>query len=149
MRAAFRTLLTTASGVTNLVPAARINFGRHPQGAALPGIVLNVVSAGAYDWSLDGPGLFDARVQVDIYAKAVAQADQVQAAVVARLDGYRGGMFQKISLLVASDRAEEVATENPLHRVMMDFRAIYSTAPLTPPATVPAAFADGDWSLTF
>jgi hypothetical protein len=125
MRQAFRTLLTTASGVTNLVPAARINFGRHPQGAPLPGIVLNIVSAGAYDWSLDGPGLIDARVQVDVYAGTVKEVDEVQAAVLARLDGYKIAPFQMISLLVATDRAEEVATDSPIHRGMMDFRAIY------------------------
>lgn len=125
MEEAFRALLTGHAPITAIVPAARINFGRHPQGAPLPGIVLNVVADGSADYSLDGPGRYDARVQVDVYAQTYNGAKTLQRAVLARLEGYRGGPFQMIALLTASDRAEEVATDSPIHRVIMDFRVIY------------------------
>jgi hypothetical protein len=126
MKEAFRALLTSSSAVTSLVPIGRINFGKHPQGAALPGIVLNVVSDGPYDYSLDGAGIRDARVQVDIYAAHYGTMDQIQGEVIDRLDAYNGGAFQMIGLLMATDRAEEVATNSPIHRAMLDFRVIYT-----------------------
>lgn len=125
MEEAFRALLTGHAAITALVPAARINYGKHPQGAPLPGIVINSVSDGPYDHSLDGVGRREARMQVDAYADTYAAAKAVQRAVQARLEAYRGGPFQMIGLLVASDRAEEVATDSPIHRVIMDFRVIY------------------------
>ena len=126
MEEAFRTLLTGHAPITALVPATRINFGKHPQGAPLPGIVLNVVANGSTDYSLDGAGLYDARVQVDAYADTYARVKAVQRAVQARLEGYQGGAFQMVALLVASDRAEDVAADTPIHRVIMDFRAVYT-----------------------
>jgi len=126
MEEAFRALLTSASAVTALVPASRINFGKHPQGADLPGIVLNVASDGITAFTLDGASIYDARIQVDIYAKTYAAAKAVQRAVLARLEAYQGTPFQMIGLLVMSDRAEDVDTQPPLHRVIMDFRAVYT-----------------------
>lgn len=125
MEEALRALLTGHAAVTALVPASRINFGKHPQGLPLPGVVINVVANGSADYSLDGPGLFDARVQIDAYGETYAQVKAVERAIRARLEGYRGGVFQMIGLLVASDRAEEVATNSPIHRVIMDYRVIY------------------------
>ena len=93
MEEAFRALLTGHAALTAIVPAARINYGKHPQGAALPGIVLNVVSDGPYDHSLDGAGLRDARIQVDAYAITYAQAKAIQRVLTTLLDAYRGGSF--------------------------------------------------------
>ena len=125
MEQEFRALLTGHAPITALVPAARINFGKHPQGAALPGIVINVVSAGTTAYSLDGAGIYDARIQVDAYAETYVGVKAVERAVRARLEAYQGGPFQMIGLLVASDRAEDVSVNTPIHRVIMDFRALY------------------------
>jgi hypothetical protein len=126
MREAFRALLTSATEITSLVPVDRINFWKHPQGAALPGIVLNVVSDGPYDHSLDGAGIRDGRVQVDVYAKHYGTGVEIADAVEERLDSYSGGPFQMIALITRPDTAEEVPTESPVYRSSMDFLVRYS-----------------------
>ena len=126
MEEAFRALLTGHAALTAIVPASRINFAKHPQGADLPYIVLYVISDGAYDYSLDGAGLRDARIQVDAYAITYAQAKAIQRVLTTLLDAYGGGSFQMIALLVSSDRTEDATVDSPVHRAMMDFRAVYT-----------------------
>lgn len=90
-----RALLLASSGVTALV-GTRINWGEHPQGQPLPGLVLNVISDPG-DHTLDGPtGDGRARVQADVWALTYAQAVAGGRAVRAALDGHSGGRFRAI-----------------------------------------------------
>src|SRR3989304_2505917 len=106
MEEAFRALLVAASAGTALAPAARINWGAHPQGAALPAIVLTVIGD-AESHTLAGPdGLSQGRVQVDCYAASYKAAKQLARAVRAALDGYRGGNFSGVFLAASRDGRE-------------------------------------------
>jgi hypothetical protein len=122
MEEAFRAILLASSGVTALAPASRINWGAHPQGAALPGVVLNTISD-AQGYNLQGPdGHFEGRVQVDCYAPTYSKAKQLSRAVRAVLDGHRGGGFQGVFLAGSRDTREGGANEaeRPF-RVSLDF----------------------------
>ena len=123
MEEQLRTALLASSGVTSLVPAARINWGTHPQGAGLPGLVLNTVSD-AQGLHLKGrDGLFQGRVQVDCYAATYGGAKLLSRAVRAALHGYRGNGFRLIEEDGAADHGQEGGTneaERPF-RVRIDF----------------------------
>ena len=89
MEEAIRAALLASSGVTALVPAARINWGEHPQGTGTPYITMMTVSD-AEGLTMQGPdGLSQGRIQVDCYSPTYAQTKQVSRAVRAVLHGYR------------------------------------------------------------
>lgn len=122
MEEAFRALLTGSAAVTTIAPANRINWGAHPQGAPLPGIVLNVVSD-FEGMTMQGPdGLSQGRVQADCYAPTYAQAKQLSRAVRAALSGYRGGGFRLVQHVATRDSREGGTNEaeRPF-RVSLDF----------------------------
>jgi hypothetical protein len=122
MEEAFRAVLLATSGVTALAPAARINWGVHPQGAALPGVVLNTISD-AEGLLMNGPtGLFEGRVQVDCYAASYSQAKALARVIRTRLHGYRGDGFQLVTHVSSRDSREGGANEaDRPFRVSMDF----------------------------
>jgi hypothetical protein len=122
MEEAFQALLAASSGVTALVPAARINWGAHPQGSGGPYIVLTVIS-GNEGLTLTGPdGLSQGRVQADVYAATYGTAKAAARAVIARLHGYRGGNFRLIEHAGSRDSREGGTNEaERLHRVSLDF----------------------------
>ena len=122
MEEQLRAILLASSGVTALAPAARINWGAHPQGAALPALVLNVISD-AEEYTMTGPdGLSQGRVQVDAYADTYAQAKQLSRAVLAALSGYRGGGFQGVFHVGTRDSREGGSNEaDRPFRVSLDF----------------------------
>jgi hypothetical protein len=122
MEEAFRTALLASSGVTALVPAGRINWGEHPQGAGSPYIHMMVVGDNE-GLTQQGPdGLFQGRVQVDCYAPTYGQAKQVSRAVRAVLHGYRGDGFQLVTHVATRDSREGGANEaERLFRVSLDF----------------------------
>lgn len=122
MEEALRSLLLASSGVTALAPAARINWGTHPQGTALPGVVLNVISD-AEGYTMAGrDGLSQGRVQVDCYATTYSQAKQLSRAVRAALSGYRGGGFEGVFHSGTRDSRDGGANEaDRPFRVSLDF----------------------------
>ena len=122
MEEAFRALLTGSAAVVALVPASRINWGAHPQGQPLPGVVLTVVS-GAEGLTLQGPdGLSAGRVQVDCYAPSYGQAKQISRAVIAVLHGYRAGGLRLVTHVATRDSREGGTNEaERLFRVSLDF----------------------------
>lgn len=122
MEQELRAILLASSGVTALAPAARINWGAHPQGAALPALVLNVISD-AEGYHLKGrDGLSQGRVQVDAYAETYAQAKQLSRAVRAALSGYRGGGFRLVEHVATRDSREGGSNEaDRPYRVSLDF----------------------------
>ena len=122
MEEQLRALLLASSGVTALAPAARINSGTHPQGAGLPGLVLNTISD-AEGLTQQGPdGLFEGRVQIDAYAMTYGQAKQLSRAVRAVLHGYSGGGFGLVQHVATRDSREGGTNEaeRPF-RVSLDF----------------------------
>ena len=122
MEEAFLALLTDSGAVTAHVPAARINWGAHPQGAGSPYIMLTVISD-SEGLHMQGPdGLSQARVQVDIYAPTYGDAKSAARAVRALLHGHRAGSFRLIEFAGSRDNREGGTNEaERLHRVGMDF----------------------------
>lgn len=127
MEEAFRALLTGSAAVTAIVSTARINWGAHPQGAALPGIVLNTV-ADAEGLTYSGPdGLSQGRVQVDCYAASYAEAKELSRAVRTVLHGYRGGGFGLVAHDTTRDSREGGTNEATRpYRVSLDFSTHWS-----------------------
>lgn len=122
MEEALRTLLTSSAAITAIAPAARINWGVHPQGAGLPALVLNVVSD-AEGLTMQGPdGLSEGRVQIDAYAYTYADAKNLSRAVRAVLHGYRSGGFRLVQHVATRDSREGGTNEaDRPFRVSMDF----------------------------
>lgn len=121
MKVALRAILLATSGVTALV-ATRINWGTHPQGAALPAIVLNVIDD-ADGYTLAGPdGLSQGRVQVDCYATSPGAADRLAEAVIAALSGYSDSNFRGVFRAGKRDGREGGSNEaDRPFRVSLDF----------------------------
>lgn len=127
MEEEFRALLTGSAAVTTITPASRINWGAHPQGAALPGIVLNTV-ADAEGLTFSGTdGLSQGRVQVDCYATSYAQAKELSRAVRTVLHGYSGGGFGLVVHDTTRDSREGGSNEATRpYRVSLDFSTYWS-----------------------
>ena len=107
------------------LPDARINFGTHPQGAKLPGIVLTVVDS-AQGLTLGGPDkLWAGRVQVDCYAEQFDTAKLLSRKVIAALDGHADDAFQGIFLIATRDSHETSAPGRPF-RTSLDFSTHWS-----------------------
>lgn len=121
MEEQFRALLLADSGVSALV-GTRINWGAHPQGAPLPAIILTTISD-AEDYHMNGPnGLFQGRVQADVYAMDYRAAKDAARAVRAALHCYRGGGFLLITHVASRDSREGGSNEaDRPYRVSMDF----------------------------
>ena len=122
MEEQLRAILLASSGVTALAPAARINWGTHPQGAGLPAVVLNTISDNE-GLTQQGPdGLFEGRVQIDAYAATYEAAKQLSRAVRAVLHGYSGGGFGLVQHVATRDSREGGTNEaeRPF-RVSLDF----------------------------
>lgn len=95
MEEALRTLLKTTAAVSAIV-GTRVTWGDRRQGAGLPALVLNRVS-GQSPKTLKGPTTLDqGAVQIDCYADTYGAAKLLARAVIARLDGYRGGGFRGV-----------------------------------------------------
>jgi len=122
MEEAFLALLIGSGAVTAHVPAARINWGAHPQGTGNPYIVLSMISD-IEGIMMTGPdGLSQGRVQVDVYGPTYGAAKGAARAVRTLLHGYRGGQFSLIEHAGSRDSREGGANEaDRLFRVGMDF----------------------------
>jgi hypothetical protein len=122
MEEAFVALLRGSAAVIAIAPATSINFGAHPQGTPLPGIVLNVVSD-FESMTMQGPdGLSQGRVQADCYADTYTQAKQLSRAVRAALSGYRGGGFRLVEHVATRDSREGGTNEaDRPFRASLDF----------------------------
>ncbi|MEM9786791.1 MAG: DUF3168 domain-containing protein [Pseudomonadota bacterium] len=128
MEEAIRTRLLAVTAVTDIV-AARINWGVHPQGEALPGLVLTTVSD-AQDSNLNAPsGISDARVQVDCYAEDYGAAKLLFRAVRGALSGWSSHIAGIQGVFEENARdgflGETQDGDRPF-RVSVDFRVVYS-----------------------
>lgn len=122
MEEALRAALLASSGVTSLVPAARINWGEHPQGTGTPYLHMMTVS-GAEGLTMKGPdGLSDGRVQIDAYAPTYGQAKQISRAVIAALHGHRSAGLRLVTHVATRDSREGGSNEaERLFRCSLDF----------------------------
>lgn len=100
----------------------RISWVSREQGSALPALVLLLVS-GAEGMTQDGPDdLGQYRVQVDAYAASYSEAKVCARLVVARLNGFGGGMMDFIEHLSSRDLPEPGTDAGQmLFRVSQDF----------------------------
>lgn len=123
-----KALLLADAGVTALVPAASINWRRHPQSRPYPAIVLRVINDRPEYVLSDTTDLSRARVQINCWALTYAGAKAVSRAVLARLSGYRDATFHRVWLLGARDTEDPEALGDPAG-VSMDFEVEYRTTP--------------------
>jgi hypothetical protein len=130
MEEELRAVLLANAGVAALVPPANVNWGSHPQGLALPGIVLNTIGD-AEGYTMTGPdGLSQGRVQVDCYGTSYGQAKELSRAVIAALSGYRGGGFQGVFRVGTRDGREGGTNEATRpSRVSLDFTTHWREQP--------------------
>lgn len=122
MEEELRAVLLSASGVMALVPETAVNFGGHPQGHPLPGVVLTTISDFEGLHMQGRNGLSEGRVQADCYAHTYAQVKQVSRAIRAALHGYRGGGFRLVEHVATRDSREGGSNEaDRPFRVSLDF----------------------------
>jgi hypothetical protein len=126
MKTEFRALLMNSAAVSALV-GPRVDFGSRVQGDPLPALVLNVIS-GAEGLTQQGPdGLHQNRVQVDCYALTAGAVEQLSAAVIGLLHGYRGGGFDLVQHVATRDGREGGTNEaDRPFRVSLDFETSWS-----------------------
>ena len=127
MEEQIRALLLADSGVSGLV-SDRINYGEHPQGEAMPFIVLNVISD-AEEYHLTGPkGVSVARIQADCYAATYGAAKQLSRSVRELLSGYQSKPVQGVFHVSSRDGREGGTNEAERpYRVSMDFMIHFTT----------------------
>jgi hypothetical protein len=125
MEEAIRALLLSNAPVAALC-GNRVNWGTHPQGAALPGVVLNVIS-GAPGYTLtSADGLTPSRVQVDCYANSYGAAKALARAVTSALSGHRSGGLRGVFLQNEQDSREGGSNEATRPwRVRLDFTTVW------------------------
>ena len=119
-----RALILSFSGMP---PAARVNWGTHPQAAGYPAIVLNV-AGDREDFHMRGPeGLSTARVQIDCYDMSNGGAKSIADELRAALNGYRGGRFQGVFLENVRDMRDmsRVGLTDQPFRTSLDFMVKY------------------------
>jgi len=121
MEEQLRAILLAASSVTDIV-GNRINWGSIPQGQNYPGVAMHVIDE-ISESTMTGPdGLLQGRVQIDCYALTYAQSKVLARAIIATLDGFRGGIFSGIFLASARDSRESGTNEaDRPFRVSLDF----------------------------
>lgn len=121
----FRALLLATTAITDIA-GTRINFGAHPQGEALPAIVLNTPS-NIEGLVMNGPnGLQEGIVQVDCYATTYGEAKQLSRAVVTALHAYRDDNFRLIVHATSRDSREGGSNEaDRPFRTSLDFNTAW------------------------
>lgn len=128
---AVRSLLVADTGVTTLVPAARIVAGVVPQGTALPAISLMSVSS--TDRNIPSPGpkrRVTERVQVTVLARSYPEAKSLIAAVRAaaadRMPAVEG--LTDVTVHTESAGPDFLDEETGIHMQTQDFRVSFNEA---------------------
>ena len=101
-------------------------WGRAPQKATRPFVVLNRVG-GQPNYHMQGPsGFVSSRVQMDCYADKYSEATALAKAVIALVSGYQGGTIQGI--FVESERslsAADAGEVTSLFRISIDITVLH------------------------
>ncbi|BAQ69181.1 hypothetical protein NHU_02026 [Rhodovulum sulfidophilum] len=116
-------LLLSDPGLAALV-GPRITWGRRAPGEELPALVLMRVGA-TRDYHMKGVGaLCRTRIQAEILATTLAEAGEVEARLVARLDGIRGPHggtdFRGIFVEALRDGLDTDRDGSGIHRILAD-----------------------------
>jgi hypothetical protein len=128
MAGALRARLLAAPAVTALV-GQRVYWVDRPQTTGLPAITLQLVSEGRPQHMGGFDGLFDARVQVDIWSESHAEAWVISEAVIAAIIPEQTGngiSFSRAFLDARRDLGERIETKF-VHRTSLDLLIHYST----------------------
>ena len=128
---AVRSLLVADTGVTTLVPAARIVAGVVPQGTALPAISLMSVSS--TDRNIPAPGpkrRVTERVQVTVLAASYPAAKAIMRAVRATAADRMPAIDGLTDVTVHTDSAgpDFLDEETGIHMQTQDFRVSFNEA---------------------
>ena len=100
-----------------------VAWGNLGEGTSTPRAVVHRTS-GSREWTLTGPGLMQARVQIDCYGATYAEAITASRAIRDEFDGYRGGPIQGAFLDTVRDTTADDA--QLLHGVSMTFSVSYA-----------------------
>jgi len=128
---AVRTLLVNDTGVTALVPVARISAGSLPQGTDLPAISLMSVSS--VDRNIPAPGAkrrVTERVQVTVLARTYPEAKTLIAAVRAAAADQMPAIGGLTDITVHTDSAgpDFLDEETGIHMQTQDLRVSFNEA---------------------
>lgn len=126
MEEALIAILLKSAGMTALV-STRVHWGRAPQGATAPYVVLQVISAGT-DFTMQGAsGYRQSRVQADAYSQSYTSAKKISRAVTSALSARRTGQIQSIFPDGERDLpAADAGEVTNLFRVSLDFMIHHS-----------------------
>lgn len=126
MEEALVAILLKSAGLTALV-STRIHWGRAPQAAPAPYVVLQVISTSP-DYTMQGSsGYRPSRVQADVYSQTYTGAKKISRAVTSALSGRRTGQIQSIFLDGERDLpAADAGEVTNLFRVSLDFMIHHS-----------------------
>ena len=125
IKSAIVTKLRAEAGVIAIV-AQRIFIGEAPQGQALPYIIVSGITA-ARPTTHDGVvGLTDQLIQISCIAETLAKRENLTAAVVACLNGFRGSAGS-ITIQYSEIENETDIPPDPDYgyQTAIDFRVIY------------------------
>ena len=128
---AVRTLLVTDTGMTALVPEARIAAGMLPQGTDLPAISLMLVSS--VDRNIPAPGpkrRVNERVQVTVLARTYPEAKTLIAAIRAAAADQMPTVDGLFDVTVHTDSAgpDFLDEETGIHMQTQDLRVSFNEA---------------------
>ena len=134
---AVRSLLVADTGVTALVPIARIAAGMLPQGTDLPAISLMSVSS--VDRNVPAPGAkrrVTERVQVTVLARAYPEVKAILAAVRQAAADQMPTIDGLTDVTVHTDSAgpDFLDEETGIHMQTQDFRVSFNEARLASPS---------------
>jgi len=128
---AVRTLLVTDTGMTGLVPPARIAAGMLPQGTELPAISL--LSVSSVDRNIPAPGSkrrVTERVQVTVLARTYPEAKTLIAAIRAAAADQMPTVDGLFDVTVHTDSAgpDFLDEETGIHMQTQDLRVSFNEA---------------------
>ena len=128
---AVRSLLVADTGLTSLVPVARIAAGMLPQGTDLPAISLMSVSS--VDRNIPAPGpkrRVTERVQVTVLARTYPEAKTLLAAIRAAAADQMPAIDGLFDVTVHTDSAgpDFLDEETGIHMQTQDFRVSFNEA---------------------
>ena len=126
MEEILRSFLKGAPGLE----AATVDWGSRPRDAALPGVVLYLVSENNGHTHNQGANrATTARVQIDVFATTFGQAKTLARSIKTRLDGYNAAPFDGIFFDSARDLNEEGETGDArIFRTSQDFHVSYQSS---------------------
>lgn len=126
------TAVLKADAALKLLIADRVHWGRAPQGAPRPYVILQVISADV-DQTMEGRnGLERTRLQVDAYSDRALEAKAISARVILALEAARGARGETMLHNVSVDSRRDFQPDGgegkqPLFRRQTDLMIWHTT----------------------